>query len=64
MNGVIDDNKKREKLVKYYRAVLAKHPNCEWAKNELRFMDVQFLPPPLKDEGLSEDIRYHGGPVQ
>ena len=64
MNGVIDDAEKRERLVKYYKGILEKHPDCEWAKNELRFMDVQFLPPPVRDEGLAEDIRYHGGFVQ
>lgn len=57
---------KKEKERKRLLAVLERNPNCRWALNELKYLDV--APPNLITGGIAisaggyaADRQYHGG---
>ena len=60
----LTDAEKREKEIKRLKAILAKNPNCVWAKNELKYIDVRHIagcPTIISSGGYKADHMYHGG---
>lgn len=60
----LTDAEKREKEIKRLKAILAKNPNCVWAKNELKYIDVRNLSGAavvISGGAYSCDSMYHGG---
>ena len=56
----------RKKIIARCNAELKKNPNCIWAKNELKYLDVQNLSLPICEGGMAykADNDYHGGYVE
>lgn len=61
-----EEAEKKEKERKRLLAVLERNPNCRWALNELKYLDVD--PPNITTGGISisaggyaADRQYHGG---
>jgi hypothetical protein len=59
-------DKQRQKIIDRCNAALEKDPNCVWAKNELRYLDVRKMPPPICEAAMAymADYEYHGGYVE
>lgn len=60
----LTEEEKREKEIKRLKAILAKNPNCVWAKNELKYIDVRHLSDTavvISGGAYSCDSMYHGG---
>lgn len=60
------DKKEREKERKRLLAVLKRNPNCVWARNELKYLDID--EPNVTTGGImvsggayTADRNYHGG---
>lgn len=53
----------RKKIIARCNAALKKNPNCVWARNELKYLDVGEMPLPICEAGAaySSDYLYHGG---
>lgn len=56
----------RKKIIARCKEALKKNPNCLWAKNELKYLDVKNLPLPICEAGMAykADNDYHGGYVE
>lgn len=56
----------RKKIIARCNAALKKNPNCVWAKNELKYLDVRNLPLPICEAAMAykADNDYHGGYVE
>lgn len=56
----------RKKIISRCNVALAKNPNCQWAKNELKYLDVKNMPLPICEAGMAykADNDYHGGYVE
>lgn len=58
------NDEKRENLIKRLQAILKRNPNCVWAKNELRYLDVRKMPGYaviVSAGAYRADNTYHGG---
>lgn len=56
-------DKQREKIIKRCQDALKENPNCTWAINELKYLDVGEMPLPICEAGgaYAADNAYHGG---
>ena len=56
-------DKQRKKIIKRCKDALARNPNCVWARNELKYLDVGEMPLPICEAGAAylSDNLYHGG---
>ena len=58
-----EHEKYRNKLI----GILNKNPNCTWAKNELKYLDLQPMSMGsvvVSGGAYKADIEYHGGYVE
>lgn len=56
----------RKKIIARCNDALAKNPNCQLAKNELKYLDVKNMSLPICEMGMAykADSDYHGGYVE
>ena len=63
-----DKEERRKKMIERCNAALARNPNCVWAKNELKYLDVAPLPQTggicISGMAYKADSDYHGGYVE
>jgi len=60
-------DEEREKYRKKLVGILKKNPNCTWAKNELKYLDVRTLSMGsvvVSGGAYRADNDYHGGYVE
>lgn len=54
----------RKKLIKRCKAALKRNPNCVWARNELKYLDVKEIDGGgimISAQAYKADNDYHGG---
>jgi len=52
----------REDRIKELQLILKRNPNCKWARNELKYIDMKPLPLPICADGgaMRAEIEYNG----